>query len=108
MKCYNSTVPGSPPQSITIVSIDPASLKVSWEPPMELSYNVPITGYVIQYVNDGTQEMIKDIKDISGTTYTISGLVACAKYSVKVAAMNDDGIGPFSEPEVGTSGKGSE
>ena len=107
MKCCNSTVPGSPPQSITIVSIDPASLKVSWEPPME-SHNVPITGYVIQYVKDGTQEMIKDIKDISGTTHTISGLVACAEYSVKVAAMNDDSIGPFSESVVGISGEDSE
>ena len=75
---------------------------------MELSYDVPITGYVIQYVKDGTQEMIKDIKDISGTTHTISGLVACTKYSVKVAAMNDDRTGPFSEPVVEISGEDSE
>ena len=72
---------------------------------MELSYDVPITGYVIQYAEGGTQEMIKDIKNIRGTTHTISGLVACATYSVKVAAMNDDSIGPFSEPVMEISGK---
>ena len=106
IKCYNSTVPGSPPLNIMIASIDPASLKVSWEPPME-SHNVPITGYVIQYVKDGTQEMTNDTKNISGTTHIISGLDACAEYSVKVAAMNDDSIGPFSEPVVEISGEDS-
>ena len=104
MKYCNSTVPGSPPQNITIVRTDPASLKVSWQPPLE-SYNVPFTGYVIQYVKDGSQDMIKDIKNIVGTTHTISGLVPCAKYSIKVAAMNVDKTGPFSEPVVEISGE---
>ena len=104
MKYYNSTVPKSPPQNITITSIDPASLKVSWQPPME-SNNVPITGYVIQYIKDGSQDMIKDIKNINGTTHTISGLVPYTKYSVKVAAVNDDRTGPFSVPVVEISGE---
>ena len=108
MTCYNSTAPSSPPQSIVITSTDPASLKVSWQPPMEISHSILITGYVIQYIKDGTQDIIKDIKNINGTTHTISGLVACTKYSVKVAAVNDDGTGPFSEPVVETSGEDSE
>ena len=49
--------------------------------------------------------MIKDIKNISGTTHTISGLVPCTKYSVKIAAMNVERTGPFSEPVVETSGE---
>ena len=104
MKCYNSTVPSSPPHSIIITSTDPASLKVSWQPPME-SLNVPITGYVIQYIKDGSQDMIKDIKNINGTTHTLSGLVPYTKYSVKVAAINGDRTGPFSEPMVEISGE---
>ena len=108
MKCYNSTVPSSPPQNIMITSTDPASLKVSWQPPIETSHNIPITGYVIQYIKDGTQDIIKHIKNNNGTTHTISGLVACTKYSVKVAAVNDDGTGPFSEPVVEISGEDSE
>ena len=87
-----------------IARIDPASLKVSWQPPLE-SHNAPITGYVIQYIEDGSQDMIKDIKDINGTTHTISGLVPYTKYSVKVAAMNDDRTGPFSKPVVEISGE---
>ena len=72
-----------------IARTDPASLKVSWQPPLE-SHNVPIAGYVIQYIKDGSQGMLKHIKNIVGTTHTISGLVPCTKYSVKVAAMNGD------------------
>ena len=92
------------PQNVLITSIDPASLKVSWQPPME-SHNVPITGYVIQYIKDGSQDTIKDIKNINGTTHTISGLVPYTKYSVKVAAVNDDRTGPFSKPVVEISGE---
>ena len=110
MKYSISTVPSSPPQNIMIARIDPASLKVSWQPPLE-SHNVPITGYVIQYIKDGSkdgsQDMIQDIKNIGGTTYTISGLVSCAKYLVKVAAMNVDRTGPFSEPVVEISEDGN-
>ena len=107
MKCYNSTVPSSPPQSIIVTSTDPASLRVSWQPPME-NHNIPITGYVIQYIKDGVQDMIEDIKNISGTTHTISGLVACTKYLVMIAAINGDRTGPFSEPVVEISGEDSE
>ena len=104
MKCYNSTVPSSPPQNITVTSTDPASLKVSWQPPLG-SHNVPITGYVIQCIKDRSQDTIKDAKNMDGTTHTISGLVPYTKYSVKVAAMNDDRTGPFSEPMVEISGE---
>ena len=85
-------------------SIDPASLKVSWEPPMETNHDVSITGYVIQYSKDGTQD-IKDIKSINATIHTISGLAACTKYSIKVAAINGDRTGPFSESVVEVSGE---
>ena len=111
MKCCNSTVPSSPPQGVMIRSTDPASLVVSWQPPLEISHNIPITGYVIQYKKNGSQDMDTNTKKVnvpSGTTHTISGLVAITKYSVKVAAMNVNGTGPFSGSVVGSSGEDSE
>ena len=99
----HSTVPSSPPHSIVITSTNPASLKVSWQPPLETLCTVPITGYMIEYFKDGLQDNIKDVKNVnvaSATTYTISGLIPCAKYSVQVAAMNGNRNGPFSEPVV--------
>ena len=96
--CY-PTVP-SPLQSIVITSTNSASLKVSWQP-LEKLCTVPTTGYMIEYFKNGPQDTIKDVKRVniaSGTTYTISGLILHAKYSVKVAAINGNRIGPFSKP----------
>ena len=100
--CY-PTVPSTPPHSIVITSTNPASLKVSWQPPLETLCTVPITGYMIKYFKDVLEDGVKDVKNVnvaSATTYTISGLIPCAKYSVQVAAMNSNRIGPFSEPVV--------
>ena len=108
MSCYNSTVPSSPPQNVMVISVNPASLMVSWQLPSTINYNGPITGHVIQYTvitRDGTS----DIMNVnSGTTHTISGLVAFVDYSVTVAAVNVNGTGPFSNPVVEKSGKDSE
>ena len=100
--CYPA-VSSSPPHSIEIISTTPASLKVSWQPSLEKLCTVPITGYMIEYFKDEPQDTVNDIKNVnvaSGTTYTISGLIPCAKYSVQVAAMNGNRIGPFSEPVI--------
>ena len=77
-------------------------MKVSWQP-LEKSCIIPITGYIIEYFKVGPQDTVKDIKNVTvtnGTTYTISGLIPCAKYSVQVAAINSKGTGPFSEPVI--------
>ena len=111
MKCCNSAVPNSPPQSVMIGSTDPASLTVSWQSLLEISHNIPITGYVIQYKKNGSQDTVSNTENVnvaSGTTHTISGLVAITEYSVKAAAMNVNGTGPFSESVVGISGEDSE
>ena len=105
MSCYNSTVPSSPPQSVMVASVNPASLRVSWQLPSTINYNGPITGHVIQYARGGTSNMMNVN---SGTTHTISGLVAYVDYSVIVAARTINGTGPFSSAVVQRSGEGGE
>ena len=75
---------------------------------MEKNCNGIITGYVIQYARVGSDDkMIMNVS--SGTTpTTIGGLFAFAEYSVKVAAVNAKGTGPFSNPVQATSGEDSE
>ena len=108
MSCYNSTVPSSSPLNVMVTSVDPASLGVSWDPPLEIDRNGPITGYVIQYTRVGSSDMMS-VNVASGTTHTISGLVAYVNYSVIVAAMTVNGTGPFSDPPVvGRSGEDGE
>ena len=99
MSCYNSTVPSSPPQSVMVESHNPASLMVSWRPPGQRHRNGDITGYMINYTRVGSSD-IMSVNVTSGTTRTISGLVAYVNYSVVVAAMTVNGTGPFSDPPV--------
>ena len=105
MSCYNSIVPSSPPQNVMVTSVNPASLRVSWELPSTINYNGPITGHVIRYTGGGTSDMMNVN---SGTTYTISGLVAFVDYLVIVAARTVNGTGPFSNAVVQKSGETSE
>ena len=107
MSCYDFTVPSSSPQDVMVESHYPASLNVSWQPPPTRDHNGPIS-YVIQYNRVGYNEMLS-VNVTSGTTHTISGLVAYVNYSVIVAAMTVNGTGPFSDPPVvGRSGEDSE
>ena len=108
MSCYNSTVPSSPPLDVMVESRNPASLNVSWDRPVSRDRNGDITGYVIQYTRIGSSDMMS-VDVTSGTTHTISGLVAYVNYSVIVAAMTVNGTGPFNDPPVvGRSGEDGE
>ena len=98
------TVPSSSPRDVVMKSVNPASLMVSWRPPANRDHNGPITGYVIQYTRVGSSDMMS-VNVNSGTTYTISGLVANVRYSVEVAAMTVNGTGPFSTTVMGRSGE---
>ena len=87
-------------------SHNPASLLVSWQPPLEKNHNGPIIGYKIQYTRIGSSNMSVNVTN--RTNHTISALDANVNYSVIVAAMTVNGTGPFSDPVVGISGGGSE
>ena len=104
-RCHNSTVPASSPHNITVTSINPASLGVSWNPPLKIHHNGLITGYVIQYTRVGSSDTMS-VNVTSGTTHTISRLAVLTQYSVIMAAMTVNGTGPFSDlPVVGKSGE---
>ena len=108
MSCYNSTVPSSSPLAVTVEGYNPASLMVTFQQPLVIDHNGPITGHVIQYTRVGSSD-IMSVNITSGTTHTISGLVAYVNYSVIVAAMTVNGTGPFSDPPVvGRSGENGE
>ena len=81
------------------ISVSPSSLRVSWQPPPEIDQNGVVTGYVIEYTRVGQSSDMVTVT--SRTTHTISGLVASAVYSVRVAAMTSNGTGPFSDSVEG-------
>ena len=84
-----------------VESHDPASLIVSWHPPVLRDRNGAIIGYIINYTRIGSSGMMNmsTTSEVSGTAIiTISGLVAYVNYSVIVAAITVNGTGPFSDP----------
>jgi len=85
---------------------NPALLNVSWDPPPAIDHNRPVNGYVIEYTMVGSND--KNGTFTRGTTHIQGGLVAYTDYSVRVAAMNVNGTGPFSDPIVGRSGENGE
>ena len=106
MSYYNSTVPSSSPLNVMVTSVNPASLGVSWQQPAVIDHN-GLINYVIWYTRVGSSDMMSINVD-SGTTHTISGLVAYVNYSVAVAAANVNGTGPFSTSVVRKSGEDGE
>ena len=83
-----------------VISFNPSSLMVSWQPP---PYYEEIVDYVIEYTRVGGSS--DTVTVTNRTTHIISGLVPVVPYSVRVAAMNENGIGPYSDAMIRTSGE---
>ena len=80
---------------------------VSWQPPIEFNHNGVITGYMIKYARVGSDDiMIMNVPN--QTTCKIPKLFPCTEYSVTVAAVNANGIGPYSKPVEAISGEHGE
>ena len=106
IRMFVSTVFGLP-QDVTVTSTDPASLEVHWEPPTDVQKE-SITGYKIQYTRIGPNDK-KTIKvPKEETTHTISGLVACQRYSLHMATIKDNTTGPFGDDVEGVAGENGE
>ena len=88
-----------------VTSVNPSSLRVSWQPPPEIDRNGVITGYIIEYTMSGGSSDMVTVN--SGTTHTIAGLVPFVEYSITVAAVTVNGTGLPSDPEMQTSGQES-
>ena len=75
-----------------LTDVDPASLRVTWQPPPLIDQNGPLVGYIISYHrtddNLNTQSM-----GATGNETIISGLDPNVSYSVQVSARNDRGLG---------------
>uniref|UniRef100_A0A8C9SZI1 Neogenin 1 n=1 Tax=Scleropages formosus TaxID=113540 RepID=A0A8C9SZI1_SCLFO len=85
-------VPGPAPE-LQAVSVSPTSVMVSWGKP--LTGNGEIQTYKVYYMEkgvDGEQDV-----DVTGLSYTITGLKKFTNYSFRVVAYNKHGPGVSSE-----------
>ena len=89
-------VPGAPPQSVAVTSVNSSSIKVSWGDVLCDQRNGEITGYQVNYTSTSDDGIV----NVTGnqTSVTLNGLQPYTDYSVSVAAMTVNGTGPFSTP----------
>ena len=77
---------------MAVSDVTSSSITIQWGAVPCIHHNGDITGYSVQY---GSETMSVP-GDFSGGMYVISNLESSTFYSIQVAAMNDDLIGPYS------------
>lgn len=90
-------------REIEVVSKTETSIALRWRAPITSGSSV-LTGYSIQYQDQSSANLSDPASwsslEVSGgstTTATLTGLVKGRQYSIKVAAVNVSGIGPYSK-----------
>ena len=90
------TAPSAAPTSVDVSEVTSSSITVQWGAVPCIHRNGDITGYSVQYGvvgSESTQTMF-----VSGATEaSITDLVESRTYTIEVAAVNDVGIGVYSE-----------
>ena len=95
------TAPSAAPSSVALTDVTSSTITVQWGEVPCIHQNGVITGYSVQYrvvVSGNTHTMSVD----GGTTTetTIGSLMSSTTYSVQVAAVNSEGTGVYSDPEM--------
>ncbi len=86
------------PTNVTVEVNSETTLGVTWDPPTN-TFGTDIEGYDVQY-RDGNESPISWTSvapNPTDTETTISGLTTGYEYFIRVAAINSDGIGTYSE-----------
>ncbi len=74
------------PQNVIAKAVGKGTINVSWEAPA-FDGGTPITGYILSYRKKGITDWTQ-IKDITETSYDVTGLTVGYTYEFKVAAVN--------------------
>lgn len=99
--CVLSGTPAAP--SIPrIMDTHADSISLAWSRPVEEG-GAEVIGYILEMQEVGTEEWKKaHEKTLRGTEYVVTGLSAATKYYFRVAGVNINGTGDFSEPCAAT------
>ena len=104
---YFPPAPSAPPTSVSISDVTNSSITVQWGPVNCTHRNGDITGYSVRYGVQGNGSN-QNIMILGGGTFqaNITELLSATLYTIEVAAVNNAGIGVYSNPVNSTSGIG--
>ncbi|WKX89970.1 hypothetical protein Q1695_009091 [Nippostrongylus brasiliensis] len=93
-----SDIPSSPPRDIVAETASSTSVKITWGEPDPETTNGEVTGYRLKY-----KTRVRGSKgntfvlDASEREYVITGLDVNTQYLVRMAVVNHNGTGPYSD-----------
>ena len=97
--------PPDKPDRPTVTASGSTGLRIDWVAPPNTG--PAISGYDVEYREDGTDEYLDARHERTTTSVTITGLARQTFYEVRVRAINDEGIGAWSDTALGsTAGAG--
>ena len=86
--------PTAPPTSVSIIDCTPTTITVQWGEVECIHRNGDITGYSVRVVTSSERDRVISVGDVRQAT--ISGLSPFTEYTVSVAAVDNAGIGVYS------------
>ena len=98
------TIPPAPsaaPTNVDVSEVTSSNITVQWGAVPCIHRNGDITGYSVQYGVEGSEST--QTMTVSGASVNITGLVESTTYTIEVAAVNNVGIGVYSEPLIITA-----
>ena len=95
-----AVLPHFTPRSPTglLLQAGATSITATWDAPTDVGTG-PLTGYSVQYREDGVTAWTTFAQTGTGATATISSLTTNTTYDVRVAAVNNVGTSPFTDEE---------
>ena len=84
--------PTAPPRRIKTISVTSRNISVSWTKIRCIERNGPITSYTVEFQEVGGA-LIPGV--VVNRIFTASGLTPYTNYTFRVAGVNDNGTGPF-------------
>jgi hypothetical protein len=86
---------------ISISSINPRTLTVTWSPLDCIERNGEVIGYAVNFYEIGHMELGIPM-GVTGDSFTASNLIPGGVYTFVVAAINDYGTGPYGVENITT------
>ena len=105
--CLHSAAPTASPQNISLLSLSPTILLISWEPVKESFQNGEIQFYRVTVFDSENSDFYREVDVNQSTSANATNLKPFHTYGVKVAAYTV-GLGPASvtvnitQPQSGT------
>ena len=104
--CFYSTAPSTSPEMVNAHTVSSSTIYVYWGEVTCQLHNGEITGYFVEYSRrggggEGSGEGgsgCAEVVHVTSPNLTITGLGPLTEYIIRVAAVNKNGAGPFSDP----------